>query len=73
MVTHILLSVEICSTKCLEQGEDVTKVCTTFITDLSQPVCLPSLMMEKVIYPYSNVSFNPDIGSWDVSNVTRND
>ena len=40
--------------------EDVTKVCTTRITDMSL----------LIIYSGNDVSFNQDIGNWDVSNVT---
>ena len=40
----------------VNNGEDVTKVCTTKITNMS------SLFKDK--------SFNENIGSWDVSNVT---
>ncbi len=40
----------------VNKGEDVTKVCTTRVTDMS------SLFVVS--------SFNEDIGSWDVSNVT---
>ena len=40
----------------ISNGDDVTKVCTSLITDMS--------------YMFNNSSFNKDIGSWDVSNVT---
>ena len=45
--------------------EDVTKVCTSRITDLSFMNCSPNYE------PYNfSQSFNQDISSWDVSNVT---
>lgn len=40
----------------LRDGEDITKVCTTKVTDMS--------------YLFQNLNFNQSIGSWDVSNVT---
>ena len=40
----------------IRNGDDVTKVCTTPITDMS--------------YMLGNTSFNQDISSWDVSRVT---
>jgi surface protein len=41
----------------LGQGDDVTKVCTSLITDMSGVFA-------------NNTNFNQDISSWDVSNVT---
>jgi len=41
----------------ISEGDDVTKVCTSLITD-----------MYRMLYNY--VDFNQDISSWDVSNVT---
>jgi len=38
-----------------DEGKDMTKICTSLVTDLS--------------YLFSNKSFNQNIGSWDVSNV----
>ena len=43
-------------------GQDVTKVCTTKITDMSQLLFINNT---------STSSFNQDIGSWDLSNVTN--
>ena len=40
----------------VDDGEDVTTVCTSRVTDMS--------------LLFSGKSFNQDIGSWDVSNVT---
>nr|AOE10865.1 hypothetical protein [uncultured bacterium] len=42
----------------IENGDDVTKVCTSLIADMSN-LC------------ESNTSFNQNISSWDVSNVTE--
>jgi len=42
----------------IENGEDVTKVCTSKVTNMSALFFL-------------NSNFNQDIGSWDVSNVTN--
>ena len=41
----------------IEQGDDVTKVCTSLITDMSN------------MFTFKN--FNQDIGNWDVSSVTN--
>ena len=48
-------------TDMIDNGDDVTRVCTTRILD-----------MKYMFYPYytSNPSFNQNISSWDVSNVT---
>jgi len=43
-------------------GQDVTKVCTTKITDMSQLLFINNT---------SPSSFNQDISSWDLSNVTN--
>ena len=43
-------------------GQDVTKVCTTKITDMSQLLFINNT---------SASSFNQDISSWDVSNITE--
>ena len=44
-------------TSMISNGDDVTKVCTSLVTD-----------MYRMLYDY--VDFNQDISSWDVSNVT---
>ena len=41
----------------IENEEDVTKVCTSLISDM--------------LYLFSDTPFNQDISSWDVSNVTN--
>ena len=40
----------------ISQGEDVTKVCTSLVTDMGNI--------------FFNATFNQNISSWDVSNVT---
>ena len=40
----------------IEQGDDVTKVCTSLVTDMDSM--------------FKDTSFNQDISTWDVSSVT---
>ena len=42
----------------ISNGDDVTKVVTSLITDMSSMF-------------YNNSTFNQDISAWDVSNVTN--
>ena len=64
----------------LGQGDDVTKVCTSLITDMSNMFYQTTFNQDISTWDVSNVtdmtvclsslSFNQDISSWDVSNVT---
>ena len=45
----------------LEKGEDLTKYCTSKVTDMSDLLNIKTSVA---------ASFNQDIGNWDVSNVT---
>jgi surface protein len=47
----------------IEYGEDVTTVCTSRITDMSNLSSMNSMFLGS--------SFNADISTWDVSNVTN--
>ena len=49
--------------------EDVSKVVTTLITDMSD--LFENAPIEERAYQTWLVEFNPDISSWDVSNVTN--
>ena len=55
-VTYTVVNLSTLNSK-ISAGEDVTKVCTSLVTD-----------MYRMLYDY--VDFNQDISSWDVSNVT---
>ena len=55
-VTYTVVDLSTLNSK-ISNGEDVTKVCTTPITDMSN------------LFQY-NSTFNQDISTWDVSNVT---
>ena len=54
-VTYTVVNLSTLNTM-ISNGEDVTKVCTSLITDMGSM--------------FRNSSFNQDISSWDVSNVT---
>ena len=49
--------------------EDVSKVVTTLITDMSD--LLVNAPIEERAFQPGPIFFNPDISSWDVSNVTN--
>ena len=65
----------------LGQGDDVTKVCTSLITDMSNMFYQTTFNQDISTWDTSNVTdmtgmfesadaFNQDISNWDVSNVT---
>ena len=55
-VTYTVVNLSTLNSK-ISAGDDVTKVCTSLITDMS--------------FMFYNSLFNQDISSWDVSNVTN--
>ena len=66
----------------IEYGEDVTTVCTSRITDMSEMFIIQDYFNQDIsAWDVSNVtnmkfmfamhSFNQDLSAWDVSNVTN--
>jgi surface protein len=58
----------------IRTGGDLSKICTTYLTDLSNNIQYRSLFNSSPAYPnnFNNIynSQTPSIVSWDVSNVT---
>ena len=66
----------------INQGDDVTKLCTSLVTDMSYMLQYSYFNQDISSWDVSNVTnmngmfevllhFNQDISSWDVSNVTN--
>ena len=82
-VTYTVVNLSTLNSK-IDNGDDVTKVCTSLVSDMSNLLLNNSTFNQDIStwdvsnvtdmsYMFYDATFNQPIGNWDVSNVTNMD